>query len=268
MELAAEGVVTMNESRTGNRLRWFNAAMAVVHTAQGAAILALSNGVTVPIQTSFLRFNERSQSLETSTRTVFDLQLAPLVAAFLFISAFAHALVALPGVHGWYLANLRRSINYVRWWEYAASASLMIAVIAILPGMYDLGSLILIFSLNAMMLFFGLLMEMNNRPGEHPNWTPFYFGCIAGSVPWAVIALYLWSPGTGPGNPPGFVYAIFFSLFVWYTLFALNMWLQYRRIGPWRQYVFGEYGYIVLSLTAKSLLAWQVFAGALTVPLK
>jgi len=70
----------------------------------------------------------------------------------------------------------------------------------------------------------------------------------------------------GPGNPPAFVYAIFFSLFVWYGLFALNMWLQYRRIGPWREYLFGEYGYIVLSLTAKSLLAWQVFAGALTVP--
>ena len=246
---------TMTDGEASSQLRWFNAAMAILHTTQGAAILALSNGVTVPIQTSFLRFDEGSQSLETSTRTVFDLQLAPLVAAFLFISAFAHALVALPGVYSWYLANLRRSINYVRWWEYAASASLMIAVIAILPGMFDLGSLILIFSLNATMLFFGLLMETNNRPGQRVNWTPFYFGCIAGSVPWGVIALYLWSPGTGPGNPPGFVYAIFFSLFVWYVLFALNMWLQYRRIGRWRHYEFGEYGYIVLSLTAKSLLA-------------
>jgi hypothetical protein len=258
----------VNDERGWNRLRVFNSAMALLHVSQGAAIVALSNGVTVPISTSFLRFNEGSQSLETSTRTVFDLQLAPLVASFLFISALAHALVVLPRIHGWYLANLRRSINYVRWWEYAASASIMIAVIAILPGMYDLGSLILIFSLNAMMLFFGLLMEMNNRPGERGNWTPFVFGCIAGSVPWAVIALYLWSPGTGPGRPPGFVYAIFFSLFLWYSLFALNMWLQYRRIGPWRQYVFGEYAYIVLSLTAKSLLAWQVFAGALTVPIK
>ena len=53
MELAAEGVVTMNESRTGNRLRGFNAGMALLHAAQGAVILALSNGVTVPIQTSF-----------------------------------------------------------------------------------------------------------------------------------------------------------------------------------------------------------------------
>jgi hypothetical protein len=41
------------------------------------------------------------------------------------------------------------------------------------------------------------------------------------------------------------------------------MWLQYRRIGPWRDYRYGERGYIVLSLTAKSALAWQVFGGAL-----
>jgi hypothetical protein len=252
---------------TSSRLRLFNALMALLHTAQGVAILLLSNDATVPIRTSFLRFNEQSQALETSTRDIFDLQLAPLVASFLFISAIAHAFVALPGVNGWYNGNLRRSINYVRWWEYAASASLMIAVIAILTGMYDVGSLVLIFFLNAMMLLFGLLMEVQNRPGARVNWTPFWFGCIAGTVPWAVIALYLWSPGTGPGNPPGFVYAIFFLLFVWYSLFAVNMWLQYRKVGPWRNYVFGEYGYIVLSLTAKSALAWQVFAGALTVPI-
>jgi hypothetical protein len=247
-------------------LRPFNLLMACLHTGQGAAILLLSDDANVPIRTSFLRFNEERQTLETATRDIFDLPLAPLVASFLLISAAAHALLVMPPVYSWYRSNLRQCINYVRWWEYALSASLMTAIIAMLPGMYDLGSLILIFTLNAMMLFFGLLMEMQNEPGNRVNWTPYLFGCIAGAVPWFVIALYLFSPGTGPGNPPTFVYAIFFSLFVWYSLFAINMWLQYRRIGPWRDYVFGEYGYIMLSLTAKSALAWQVFAGALTVP--
>jgi hypothetical protein len=41
------------------------------------------------------------------------------------------------------------------------------------------------------------------------------------------------------------------------------MWLQYRRVGRWRSYLFGEKAYMVLSLVAKSLLAWQVFAGTL-----
>jgi hypothetical protein len=38
---------------------------------------------------------------------------------------------------------------------------------------------------------------------------------------------------------------------------------QYRRIGPWKNVLYGERVYIVLSLVAKSALAWQVFAGTL-----
>jgi hypothetical protein len=39
--------------------------------------------------------------------------------------------------------------------------------------------------------------------------------------------------------------------------------LQYKKIGPWRDYLFGEATYVLLSLTAKSLLAWLVFANTL-----
>ena len=40
-------------------------------------------------------------------------------------------------------------------------------------------------------------------------------------------------------------------------------WLQYRAKGKWADYLRGERTYIVLSFVAKSLLAWQVFSGAL-----
>ena len=56
---------------------------------------------------------------------------------------------------------------------------------------------------------------------------------------------------------------IFASLFVFFNVFALNMLLQYRRVGRWREYLYGERVYMLLSLTAKSALAWQVFAGTL-----
>jgi hypothetical protein len=53
------------------------------------------------------------------------------------------------------------------------------------------------------------------------------------------------------------------SLFVFFSVFALNMVLQYKRVGKWRDYLYGEKVYIVLSLTAKALLAWQVFSAVL-----
>lgn len=252
------------------RLRVFNAAMAVLHLAQGLAILALSTDFSLPVTSSFVTIPEGAggpgEGVPEIDKIV-DLPIAPLIAAFLFISAADHLLLSLPRVNVWYLRNLDRGVNWARWWEYAFSSSLMIVVIAMFPGIYDIGALILLVGLNMMMIFSGLVMESVNKGAvkENVNWLPFWFGCFAGAVPWVVITLFLISPGgRSAGDVPGFVYGIFFSLFVFFNCFAINMYLQYKRIGPWRNYVFGEYAYIVLSLTAKSALAWQVFSGTLT----
>jgi hypothetical protein len=249
---------------TFERLRLFNAAMALLHLAQGIVMLLLSNDFSLSVTTSFLEFDEISEKLVVAEDTLLDLRIAPLVASFLFISAFAHLTLSLPGAYQWYVRNLRSGINYARWYEYALSASVMIVVIAMLTGMYDLGSLILIFALNAAMIFFGLQMEVQNRGADEVNWTPFILGSVAGIITWVVIGLYLLAPASRSiGDVPTFVYGIYISLFVWFNMFAVNMLLQYRKVGPWRDYLFGERMYIILSLTAKSALAWQVFAGTL-----
>ncbi len=67
------------------------------------------------------------------------------------------------------------------------------------------------------------------------------------------------TPRHKPGTFPGFVFGIFVSLFVLFMSFAANMAFQYRRQGRWQSYLFGERVYLLLSLTAKSLLAWQIF---------
>jgi hypothetical protein len=82
-------------------------------------------------------------------------------------------------------------------------------------------------------------------------------------VPWLVIAFYMWLGAANGSQAPAFVYWIFVSIFAFFSCFAVNMVLQYLRIGPWRDYLYGERVYIILSLVAKSLLAWQVFAGTL-----
>ena len=140
----------------------------------------------------------------------------------------------------------------------------MIVVIGMLVGMYDLSSLILIFSLNGMMNLFGLMMELHNQKTEKTNWTSFIFGCIAGIVPWITIYLYFSGAVASVGDViPKFVYGILISIFVFFNIFAINMLLQYKKVGKWKNYLFGEMMYIVLSLVAKSALAWQIFSGTL-----
>jgi hypothetical protein len=162
-----------------------------------------------------------------------------------------------------YVGDVSRGRNPARWVEYSLSASLMIVLIAQLVGISDVAALTALFGVNASMILFGWLQEHYEQP-RSGGWLPFTFGCIAGVVPWLAIAVYLLAPGSAtPVEPPGFVYAIFVSLFAFFNVFALNQWLQYRGRGRWRDYLRGEKVYILLSLTAKSALAWQVFAGTL-----
>jgi hypothetical protein len=253
-----------SEDQIYGRLRLFNLAMGTLHLLQGGAMLLLSNDSTLPLRTTFLDSDPQREEILTLTNTVFDLRLGPLVAVFLLISAAAHYLLASPVIYPWYVKNLKRHINYVRWYEYALSSSVMIVVIAMLSGMFDLPSLVLIFALNATMIFFGLMMELHNQTTDKTDWTSFNMGVFAGIVPWVVIFWYFSGAVANSDDAvPRFVYGIIASLFVFFNVFAVNMFLQYRKIGPWRDYLFGERMYILLSLFAKSALAWQVFSGTL-----
>ena len=125
------------------------------------------------------------------------------------------------------------------------------------------GCLLLIFFMNAMMILFGLRMEIYNQKTEKTDWSPFIYGCIAGLIPWIVIAIQLFGAGGSGGGPPDFVYYIYVSIAIFFNCFAINMVLQYKKVGKWKDYLYGERMYVILSLVAKTILAWQVFAGTL-----
>jgi hypothetical protein len=192
-----------------------------------------------------------------------ELRFGPAVALFLLLSAVAHGTLSTVG-YGWYVENLKKGMNPLRFYEYALSSSLMIVLIGMLVGLWDLGALILIFALNAAMNLFGHLMELHNQTTEKTDWTSYIYGVFAGIVPWIVIAWYfIGSVNSSDAKPPDFVYAIVPTLFVFFNIFAVNMVLQYKKVGRWKDYLFGERVYIILSLTAKTVLAWQIFAGTL-----
>jgi len=230
---------------------------------RGVLMIAISNDTTFPIYTNFLRFDRETFSLVPNSTLVYELRFGPAVAVFLLMSAVAHLILSTFG-YRWYVKNLKKGMNPARFYEYALSSSLMIVLIAMLVGMWDLGSLILIFGINAMMNLFGIMMELHNQTTGRTNWTAFIYGCIAGIIPWIVIMMYFYGALSSAGaEPPAFVYAIIPTIFVFFNIFAVNMVLQYKKVGRWKDYLFGERVYIILSLTAKTALAWQIFAGTL-----
>ncbi|MBN1246077.1 MAG: heliorhodopsin HeR [Anaerolineae bacterium] len=244
-------------------LRRFNLVMGALHLIQGILMIVLSNDTTYPIFTNFLKFDIETFSLVPDPKLLYEVLFGPAVALFLLISAVAHFFLSTVG-YKTYVANLRRGMNPVRFYEYALSSSLMIVLIGMLVGIWDLGSIILMFGINAMMNLFGVMMELHNQTTKRTDWTAFIYGSIAGIVPWVVIVLYFFSAlSSGDAKPPAFVYAIIPTLFVFFNAFAVNMVLQYKKVGRWKDYLFGERVYIILSLTAKTVLAWLIFAGTL-----
>ena len=155
-------------------------------------------------------------------------------------------------------------MNKLRWLEYMLSSSVMIWIIAMLCGVYDFWLLAALFSLNAIMNLMGLMMEVHNQTTAKTSWLSYWIGVFAGAVPWLVIFVYFGKAISSVGvTVPGFVYAIVFTIFATFSIFALNMVLQYKKVGPWRDYLYGERAYMILSLVAKSLLAWEIFSGTL-----
>ena len=249
--------------KTFRGLRRFNIAMGLLHLVQAVLMIALSNAKTYPIYTNYLRFDLSTMSLTPDPKLAYELRFGFAVALFLLLSAVAHLSLSTFGFK-WYVENLKKGMNPARFYEYALSSSLMIVLIAMLVGIWDLGTLIVMFGINAMMNFFGIMMELHNQTTKKTDWTSFIYGCVAGIIPWIVIVMYFMGAISSAGaEPPAFVYAIVPTIFVFFNIFALNMFLQYKKVGPWRNYLFGERMYIVLSLVAKTALAWQIFAGTL-----
>jgi uncharacterized membrane protein len=265
----------MKKEITFESLRKFNIIMGGLHLFQGLLMIVLGlvladlGNFKLRIFQHYLTFVETPTGgyLDFARTEIFTLPFFVLVASFLLISALAHGLISIPKkINTMYNEDLSKGINKLRWFEYALSSSVMIVLISYLFGIWDVASLSLIFIVNASMNLLGLVMEQLNsgKTKENINWGPFIWGTIAGLAPWIAIIFYM--TGASPeatAQTPWFVWAIVGSYFVAFNTFPVNMVLQYLQKGKFMNYLYGERGYIVLSLVAKTVLAWLVLVGAL-----
>ena len=244
------------------RLRKLNLLAGCLHLVSFVAILLLANDAALPVRATYLTEAPGTGNFSNPVN-LFSLNISYMVAAFMALSAFFHFFVSSPQIFPKYADGLSRHINVYRWLEYSLSSSIMIIVILQLNGTTDYIALLGVFGVNVCMILFGWLQERYTTPGSG-DMLPFWFGCIAGAVPWIAVAVNLAAPnGPAESSVPGFVYGIVISLFVLFNCFAILQWKQYRAKVKWSDYLYGERIYIVLSFVAKSLLAWQVFSGAL-----
>jgi hypothetical protein len=267
-QLLFPGMAEQDIAARLKRLRTQNILMGILHLVQAVAIWLLNETkFTLDVTATYPTNAPGLEPPALWEPALYGLDVGLWIFAFLAISSLAHFVIASPFYFPRYAADLRRGKNSARWVEYSVSSSIMLIVIASITGIVDIAALIAIFGANAAMILFGDLQERYERPGG--SLLPFWMGTAVGLVPWVAIGFYLFGVGADGydlSQVPSFVWVIFFALFAFFFSFGLNQWLQFKRIGKWANYFRGETTYVVLSLVAKSLLAWLLFANVLVLP--
>ena len=242
--------------RLGN-LRSWNIGLTILHGVQAVLLLVMAGDFAITITSNF-PVGPPGTRLEMPG-SLFDLPIGPAVAVFLALAAIDH-LVTATVMRGVYEGDLARGINRFRWVEYSVSATIMVVLIGTYSGITDITAVVAIVGANVAMILFGWLQEKMNPPGRtSTTMMPFWFGTVAGLAPWVAV----WINVVGADTVPNFVLVLVVVEQVLFFTFALNQWLQYRGVGKWRDYLYGEKVYLVLSLVAKSYLAWQIYGGSL-----
>lgn len=238
-------------------LRAWNVGLTLLHLVQAVAILLLAGSFSITVTSSLPEGPPGTEA--PAPKALFDVPIGWAVAVFLALAALDHLLTATV-CRGAYERDLRRGINRFRWLEYALSATLMVLLIGFYSGITSLNAVIAVIGANVGMILFGWIEEEMNPPGRAvTTMLPFWFGTLVGVTPWLSITYNIFATG----DIPGFVYGIVLVQAALFFSFGLNQWLQYRGVGRWSDYAYGEKAYLVLSLVAKSLLAWQIFTGSL-----
>ena len=172
----------------------------------------------------------------------------------------------------------------LRWYEYALSASVMTMLLAQLLGLTSLGYQLLIVGSTSSTMFFGLLQELSfyrGTPGPS-TWKqiqPHVFGWSSHVGVWATLfATYFVTVNSIDASQgiSAVIKSVLPGTFFLFTLFAV---LQLLQIRAQRENVyFGsetaaciqisfykfELLYLILSLTTKVFLGWQIYRGVLS----
>ena len=238
-------------------LKTWNLALTVLHLVQAIVIVLIGGDFAIDVTSTFPEGPPGTRV--PVAEPLFGVRIGLAIGIFLLLAAIDHALTATVA-RSTYESDLRSGINRFRWVEYSFSATIMVLLISAYSGITGIAALCGIIGANVAMILFGWIQERTNPPGrESTSMMAFWFGTIAGLAPWAAIVINV----IGSETVPGFVYGIVVTEAILFFSFGLNQWLQYRGVGRWTDYLYGEKVYLVLSLVAKSVLAWFIYFGSL-----
>ena len=265
------------------QLQIFSIVTALAHAGQASAILAFRKDYKIPTYYSLLAWPNRDNPVQSFTPfkvTTGSVSLEGCIAAFFFLS-FAFQFLTVTLFWNTYSYLLRyRFMQPFRFVEYAFSAGLMTIIFGLLVGIQQTDFLVVLYSGMATVMLLGLLQEYMPyfKTLAADNFTilefllPHFIGWILFlSIVFVFISRFSLIVNHSLSKPPVWVYGMYASQFVVFGSFGLNQLIQqfrlYKHIREEKKCariaVQHEAVYVILSLAAKSVLAWLLYVNML-----
>lgn len=233
----------------------------------GLAILAgvFMSNITYQLTTGHLAKDElasqKSVVLVPASHAVYDAPLKWTLVIILLLSAVI-PLLNITRLKKVYEKGLKKRVMPWRWVDMGIITALMIEVIALLSGLQDIFMLKILAGLMVITCVLGWLAERAANDGKKLVKPIFVIGLVTGLLPWLIIAAYaVATPFYAAVRAPWYVYALYASLLGSFVLFALNQWRQHQKFKQWKDYLFVERNYVVISLVAKVAFAVILIVG-------
>ena len=273
-----------------------NAIAAGLHFIQAILILIITVSqridISIPTREQYTTWEQNKQTIHNTTTsapndsmdiyfgdmvlrsqtvlTTSNISIAWIVISFFLLSALFQGLALVESYN-----YKKRKDNWLRFVEYAFSASIMLVAIALINGIFDQTVIVFIAVTCAACQLCGLIAEQllnmsKNRSLKAFQETLLTLAWVAHGIGWLLVGtsyyfilhFYMISNEKSSEQAPEFVTVIVFSILVLFSSFGVVQLLQMTSTINFAQ---AEFTYVILSLAAKSILGWIIYANVLVV---
>ncbi len=262
-------VFTGNTNITTTALRKWHIVLAVLFLAQAAAVVLFGTRHDLPLMATYLTTDSLQTKLTGDTvlapaiHQLLTLNVALLTAIVLGLAGLYHLVLA-SVYRVRYEAALKRGVHAFRWVLYAVDGGLLLGVIAMLAGLYDLAGLLMLAALAAVAALTGWAVELHDGRQKARLPASLCAGIVAAVALVLVVALYLVASSVfGNGHLSAYIYVLAGVTLALLAAVGANMLLIAAKVGKWANYMYGESWYMGLGLIVKTVFAWLVFAAVL-----
>lgn len=252
-------------------LRKWNLWMGIVLLLEAGAIIVIGTDRSFPVTTQYLAVDTLAseatggQSLAVATRHLFDIRFAWVVGVFLAL--FAAGNLATVWCRKWYEERLQLGLNDMRWLTFALGGAGLLAAVGLVSGIYEVAMLLALkvfMIVGCLGVLAGAVIRQRSADVEtRLSHLVCGLGVVCIAAPLVILAIMAGGALMYDGHIPGYVYGIYASTLFFVLAIGAVTHLRIIRRGRWANTLNVERALMILGFLGASIVAWQMFAGAL-----